>query len=533
MTTHDASADANGFVRFFRNYTKTWIHAVATAGLTAFGTLTIVHRWFAALAIASYLVPPIALYLRHGRARPREDSASVADSSDGSSSSSGDERESGSVAESGQSGESEHAGARASAQETTTNESTANTPDAAADASSSETAGTEPNTTVERRSTAGSGGDEAGGAALEHADSVNGDAAEPARSDAAVDEEPTEAGTTRDQSTVDESTGASAETQPEWNAVDVPTDATLRDATVSSSGGYAVGDGGTVLADSGNGESGGNGESADTGGNGKSADTGGNGENGDGDEWRVLLEDGPTAGGNDLRGVDTTSDGGAVWVAGDSGSLGRIDDETGRHVDYTAPDDITDNWLGVAVAGESGAETILLINGSGAVLRGRYRGDALEWTGPEKPGSGSSLSGVALLEDGVGYCCDTNDGVFETTDGGESFERVGLEGADGTLTDVATTGEGECLVAADDGVVHRYDGPTWTPERVADRAASGIARHDERVTVCTDDAVYERAGPTGDWERFDVDASGPLLGVSIDGARGVAVGENGTFVERS
>ncbi|WP_440770855.1 hypothetical protein [Natronorubrum sp. DTA28] len=505
MTTHNASADANGFVRFFRNYTKTWIHAVATAGLTAFGTLTIVHNWFAALAIASYLVPPIVLYLRRGRARPREEPTSAAGSSDGSGPSSGVERENGTPAESGQSGESEPAGARAPAEETaTTNTSAANAPGAAADASPNGTSGRESNAAAERRSTTGTDDERGGGTMLEHAETADGEATEPAQNE---DDE-----ATRSDDRNGDRTDESTETQPEWHAVDAPTDSTLRDAVVSSSGGYAVGDGGTVLAD---------GESDENGGNGD--------ENG----WRVLLEDGPAAGANDLRGVDATSDGGAVWVAGDSGSLGRIDAETGRHVDYTAPEDITDNWLGVAVAGESGDETVLLINGSGAVLRGRYRDDALEWTGPEKPGSGSSLSGVALLENGVGYCCDTNDGVFETTDGGESFERVGLEGADGTLTDVATTGEGECLVAADDGVVHRYDGPTWTPERVADQALSGITRHDERVAVCTDGAVSERDGPTGDWERFDVDASGPLLSVSIDGDRGVAVGESGALLERS
>ena len=512
MTTHDASADANGFVRFFRNYTKTWIHAVATAGLTAFGTLTIVHNWFAALAIASYLVPPVVLYLRHGRARPREDSATVADSSDESVPSSdesvpssGDERESGTPVKSEQPGESERAGARAPARETATaNTPAANAPDAAADASSSETAETESNAAAEQRSTAGSDGEGAGGATLEHAETAAGDASEPVQSEA---DEATKSDD-RDSDGADVST----EAQPGWHAVDAPTETTLRDAIVSTNGGYAVGDGGTVLA---SGERNGDERAED-----------------DEDGCRVLLEDGPAAGGNDLRGVDATNDGGAVWVAGDSGSLGRIDAGTGRHVDYTAPEDITDNWLGVAVAGGAGSETVLLINGSGAVLRGAYRGDTLEWSGPEKPGSGSSLSGVSLLENGVGYCCDTNDGVFETTDGGESFERVGLEGADGTLTDIATTGKGECLVAADDGVVHRYDGPTWTPERVADRAATGIARHGERVAVCTDGAVCERTEATAEWERIDIDASGPLLGVSIDGARGVAVGENGTLVEQ-
>ncbi|WP_436345861.1 hypothetical protein [Natronorubrum sp. FCH18a] len=543
MTTHDASAEENGFVRFFRNYTKTWVHTVATAGLTAFGTLTVVHRWFAALAIASYLVPPIVLYLRSGRARPRGEDASAAASSGETGSSSGDGRESGNADRSGQS---ERADAREQAEATATTDPSAEpasnaaagtTTEAPTNAASETAAGTatgetsdaESHATDDQHPDVGSSTADSNGAALEHADATDSESAEAAESEDAdatdsddieaggrggradepvgLDEdEPDAADDTRADSTAGETAETPAETPPEWHAVDAPTDATLRGVIVSAaSGGYAVGDGGTVLA---------------------------SGENGDEGGWNVLLEDGPAAGGNDLRGVDATAGGGAVWVAGDSGSLGRIDAETGRHVDYTAPEDITDNWLGVAVAGDGGDETVLLINGSGAILRGRYRDETLEWTGPEKPGSGSSLSGVALLEDGVGYCCDTNDGVFETTDGGESFERVGLEGADGTLTDVATTGEGECLVTADDGVVHRYDGPTWTPERVADQALSGIASRGERVAVCTDDAVYERDGANAEWERFDVDAPGPLLGVSIDAGRGVAVGEGGTLVER-
>jgi len=62
MATHDSSA-GDGFVPFFRRYAKSWVHAVAAAGMTAFGTLTIVHRGFAVLALASYVVPPVVLYL--------------------------------------------------------------------------------------------------------------------------------------------------------------------------------------------------------------------------------------------------------------------------------------------------------------------------------------------------------------------------------------------------------------------------------------------------------------------------------------
>jgi len=189
--------------------------------------------------------------------------------------------------------------------------------------------------------------------------------------------------------------------------------------------------------------------------------------------------------GREPQRVDATAGGEAVWIAGDSGAVGRLEAETRRHTDYSAPAGITDNWPGVAVAGPNGDETILLINGSGDVLRGRYRDGECSWDEPVTPGSGSSLSGIALADASIGYCCDTNDGVFETTDGGDSFDRIGPVGAGGTLENLATLGRGDCLVSADDGVVHRYGGSTWTPERVGEEAICGIARREGKRSSAT------------------------------------------------
>jgi hypothetical protein len=51
---------------FVRRYAKTWVHALATAALTAFGTLTVVDERFAAVAIAAYVLPPVVLYVGGG-----------------------------------------------------------------------------------------------------------------------------------------------------------------------------------------------------------------------------------------------------------------------------------------------------------------------------------------------------------------------------------------------------------------------------------------------------------------------------------
>jgi len=45
------------------------------------------------------------------------------------------------------------------------------------------------------------------------------------------------------------------------------------------------------------------------------------------DSWESVLEDGPSANGETLRGVDATDDGQAVWFAGDGGALGHYDIE--------------------------------------------------------------------------------------------------------------------------------------------------------------------------------------------------------------
>ena len=463
---------AGGFGHFFRRYTKTWMHAVATAGLTAFGMLTFVHRGFAVLAVASYVVPPVVLYFTRtesdgdpvGSDSPT-DAALEADSTHESDS--GRDRDRGPPPARERSAE--------SATERSTNASD----------------GPAPSATLENQPPA----DEPSLAD----EPAPPDESAPPNEPAAQDEPAPSAAPTGDGAT-----GPDADAFREWERVDAPADATLFDVAVTASGAVAVGAGGIVLE-----------------------------LEPEADEWSTVLEDGPAAGGQDLRGVDTTGDGEAAWIAGDGGAVGRLETGSGRHADHSAPDDRTDTLAGIAVAGSSGDETVLLINGSGEVLRGEYRGDDVAWSEPIEPGSGSSLSGVALADDAVGFACDTNDGVFRTDDGGRSFETVGLEGADGTLTDVAVGGPDECHVSTDAGVVHRYDGSRWTPERVCDAALGAIARREGRLLAAGEDgAVYARADATADWDRVEPGVDGPLEGVAIGPVLATAVGGEETLIER-
>ncbi len=393
------------FLPFFRRYTKTWIHAVATAGLTAFGTLTFVNQGFALVAVGSYVLPPVVLYLR-GENPGVEEPARVA--------------------------------------------------------------------SLER-----SNGESTDVETDEHASEPPRESGDSQKPDSSAESEPTA-----------------------WTRASTPETGTLFDAVISNDGAYAVGENGVVLR--------------------RCATE-------DDVTWEPALEDGPGANAADLHGVAATTDGTAVWVAGNSGALGRFDTETNRHTDYSAPSDITDNWTSIAVSGAEDDETILLANGSGQVLRGRYRNGDLAWDSPTKPGSGSSLC-AATLDGSRGYLCDTNDGVFETTDGGESFERIGLDNVDGTLTDVAIT-ETHPSVTVDDGVCCRYADGTWTPSRLGDEELRGISMTDELAVVCGEATVFERQD--GEWERTLTPGNEELRGVALGADRGVAVGAAGTVVERA
>ena len=403
------SAQGDGFGAFFRRYTRTWQHAVATAALTAFGTLTFVHRLFAVVAILAYVLPPVVLYLREPSPGPSQASSGTVDEP----------------------------------------------PKSVADSRADEPTGTD----EERR------------------DEPNEDE---------DDEE--------DQS----------DPKRTWEMTTVPVEEALLDATIGRNGdAYAVGAEGAVLAE-------------------------------DGGKWTLVTSDGPRAGSNALRGVDAVA-GGGVWFAGDGGAVGRLDPDGGRHVDRSTPDGDTTNVTDVAAAGngDGDSETVLLVDGSGRVRRGRYREGEVAWDEPTTPGSGSSLVGVVLYDGSRGYACDTNQCVFETTDGGRAFEEVSPDAVEGTLTDVAASGTGP-LVCDDDGVVHRRDGETWTPERLGNDPLWALDREGGRGVACGDGgAVYELGEGDVRWEAASTPTTAPLRGVALGPGGAIAVGDDGTVLERS
>lgn len=327
----------------------------------------------------------------------------------------------------------------------------------------------------------------------------------------AIDEPPTGAGSAAP-------TADAGQIDSTWTAFDASTDEALLDVAVVDDRAYAVGDDGGVFASNGT------------------------------DSWTSVVEDGPGADSNALRGVDAAGDGG-IWFAGDGGALGRLDPATDRHVDRSAPEDDTSSFADIATASDGDDEIVLLADGSGQLRRGRFHDGDFAWTEPVTPGSGASVVGVAMPDPETAYVCDSDQSVFRSRDGGRRFERIGVDDVGGTLTDVAAiaAASGEaCAASADDGVVHRFDGSNWTPDTVGDGAIFALAAREGCELACGEGGVvYVRGDAPGDpgdspaeaamagWRVQPTPATVPLRGCAIDGSIAVAVGERGTVVARS
>jgi hypothetical protein len=557
-----AAETENGFFAFYREYAHTAVHTVTATALTAFGLLTFVHQAFVVLAIAVYVLPPIYLYLTRNGEPPEAVGNEITKETNGTDeptdTAGGDlGGQSTEFGESTEPAATETAPSRdrnSPTNDTARNEeptaepsvtgspsgATASNPETSEETTATETAA-RTTTERERAASAGSGSrteadrtdtgrkgdedrredehsngsDESNGIDEDERDEPGersekpekagtetiGETGETERTEPVEPSEPIEefedTGEIRDTEGTGENGGTdetNAATE-EWGEIDSPTSETLFDVVAIGEKAYIVGENGVVLA--------------------REA------------EWEVVLEHGPAAESTTLRGVDGTGDGKAVWIAGDSGVLGRYDTETGRHTDHSAPEGITDNWTDLAVAGAAGKERVSVVNGSGQVLVGNYDGSAVAWEEPVKPGSGSSMSAIEFINKSTGYCCDTNSGVYEISD--EEFSRIGIEDG-GSFTELAATDE-TIGVTDDDGTVQRFDGAIWTPLRAAENALSAIDTNEEEwIAVGAGGMISEQQG--GGWEPVDVSTEANLHGIAI-GATPVAVGDEGTLLERS
>lgn len=290
-----------------------------------------------------------------------------------------------------------------------------------------------------------------------------------------------------------------------WTNVDSPTEKNLNSAVESVEGPAVVGDGGDVLVRRKSG-------------------------------WQKVVEYGPQARSRPLTGADVTDDGARLWFVGGSGVIGEYDVTTRTLTNYSAPKGKTSTWEDCAVAGKAGEnERLYFVNGSGELLFGiRQDSGAIKYRDVIKPGGGSTIPGIDLHAKTEGHVCSTSQFVAKTTDGGESWTRIGIGFAGGSFFDVASQGLRDVNVAAGSGIIYRYDGFRWTPHVVDDdrQAIRAIDRDgSEGLAAGAGGNVFSRQSK-GQWQRNETPVSKALLGVVRTDSFGVAVGDGGIIVER-
>jgi photosystem II stability/assembly factor-like uncharacterized protein len=294
--------------------------------------------------------------------------------------------------------------------------------------------------------------------------------------------------------------------EPEWRTVETEFTINLFGTVQTDEGPYAVGEGGYLVADR-------------------------------GDGWEIVFDDGPATRDNQLRAIDVTDDGKRIWMVGSSGAMACYDVEERKKFDYSYPEEMTSTWEAIAVCGERGSEKVLAANGSGEILPFIIDGYDVNWEPMSKPaGKGSNVAALAATPDGVGFAVDTSGNAFKTTP--EGWEDIGVVNAQVKFYDVYAGEDNEVYIAAGDGRIYRYDDSyrSWTPIGVTDKTSlrsidvHGEGEEREVVVMGNNGSIFERDG--GDrWEEVPSPTSASLFDLSL-GSPDVAVGKAGTIIER-
>ena len=292
------------------------------------------------------------------------------------------------------------------------------------------------------------------------------------------------------------------QTEHGWIDVQTPTNEGLNAAAMTTNGPYAVGESGLVLARR-------------------------------GDEWRIVVERGPSGASNGLTGADATDDGRALWVCGSSGALGRYDVTEGEMTDFTAPNGKTSSWVDVAVARTGGTERVYVVNSSGELLPGRRTRRRVKWGEVVKPTGGESASAVDVAG-AVAYVADTGGGVYRNDTGSRTgWKTIGIRGADATLHDVAAVDADLVNAAADDGSIYVYNGYNWLQLHAGEKALHAVDRDRHRgLAVGTGGTVHAIEG--NNWQTEETPTERVLRGCALGTSSyaDVAVGTEGLVLER-
>jgi len=287
-----------------------------------------------------------------------------------------------------------------------------------------------------------------------------------------------------------------AQSGDDWTAATSPVDGQLNDVVETSTGAYAVGDAGVVLERTSEG-------------------------------WQTVIQDGPSSNGNNLLGAGVTDDGERLWYVGSSGAIGEYNVQTGSQVaDRSAPNDVTNNFNDVAVVGPAGDANVYIAGDSGGIY---YSFDNGTTWNEVTPGSGAAIKAINFHGSQSGHAIDTNQTVFETTDGG-TYEPIGIENADVGFFGLDSDATDDVWVVGGEGTVYRWDGAEWSSESIAVVALRDVEVGTSGVAVGDNGGVFDRSD--GTWSQMTTPNSQNLSAVVHD-SPSVAVGAGGTILERS
>lgn len=250
-------------------------------------------------------------------------------------------------------------------------------------------------------------------------------------------------------------------------------------------------------------------------------------------DWRALVSEGPTGNGHNLNDAAVTDGGSRLWYCGDSGALGYYDRERSEAVPHSAPDDLSNGFTSVTVAGLAGEEVVHAVDDSGYVVYLTMRGTELTLEDASMLGDGSELTEV--VEDGATrYISDASGKIFRSDDGvnwrSEQLVETTIEGlavADTGLA--AVTDDGRVFrdidLFGEDGRRRRADLGDVSPEDVT---AAG-----ESFVVVGDDGYVAHIDAAGQLQEYTPSEARFYSGELMDDGTILAAGSDGTIAEGS
>jgi len=249
--------------------------------------------------------------------------------------------------------------------------------------------------------------------------------------------------------------------------------------------------------------------------------------------WRGLVREGPTGNGHNLNDAALTDDGRRLWFCGDSGAFGYYDRERGDAQPHYAPDDLTNGFTSVTVAGAAGEEVVHTVDDSGNAVRVTMEQSELAVDDVSMLGEGAQL--MEVLEAGdVHYIADASGRIYRSADGADWQDRELVET---TIEGVALADTGLAAVT-DDGRVFRdiaLFGESGHPRQadLGDISPEAITAVGETFVVVGDDGYVAVVDESGQLSEHTPAEARFYSGDLMDDGTILAVGTDGTIVEGS